>query len=860
MRALLAAMGALALAVATATPAQAQAPQSKAYITHSSGVVSTVDAQTDTVTGSIPVAPGAAKVVVSRDGARAYTLSASANSISVIDVATDSTVATIPVGTRPLALAVTPDGTTAYVAIPGTVAAPGFIQVVSLATGEVTATINVGVINGGAMTNGDSIGIAISADGTRAYVAGGALTSIDTATNTVIASMVPNMPPPVGGSAISSATNVVLSPDGSRAYVGMFTNYFFADTSYALSGGLSVVDTATLTQVTTIAMPGSVGAMAMTPDGSRGFATIDAIWVNEGIVQSWFPGRWVMVFDTRGNEVLGGYDLGASGQAWTLQNTGRDVAVAPDRSKIYVPIPRISSVAVIPVNGAPGRGAIAVTASPLGAAFVPDANASLVPYVVDAIDDAALETISNVGGTVFFAAPDRGPLGRTDSVLYNDRFGGFRPILANVTLSQVSSTTAGLSLDATTGVVTVAPGTEVGTQTLVYEMCDATEPTNCDQASVSVVVRLPYVINAVDDSTSSLAGRQAIASVLSNDTLNGAAATTSTVTMTQVAASHVGILFNSATGAVSIAAGTPVGLYTVEYQICETASLTNCDSAIATVNVIPVPLDAVDDAGTITRAGGTAVANVLANDRFNGAVATTASVALAQMASSNPGVSLNVVTGAVQVADGTAIGTYTLTYRICETASPANCDSANVTVAVTAYVVDAVNDAVRGSSKAAATLLASVLSNDTFGGRAATTAAVTLQQVSLTPANPLIQLDTNDGSIDLLGSTLSGIYTLVYRICETASPANCDTATATVDLSGSGGTTTTFKLTVKTNGNGTVTSNPAGQSFASGTAVTLTATPKPGSPWVGWSGACTGTATTCTVIMNQDKTVTANFR
>jgi len=42
--------------------------------------------------------------------------------------------------------------------------------------------------------------------------------------------------------------------------------------------------------------------------------------------------------------------------------------------------------------------------------------------------------------------------------------------------------------------------------------------------------------------------------------------------------------------------------------------------------------------------------------------------------------------------------------------------------------------------------------------------------------------------------------------------------------------------------------------------VTLTATPDVGQPWVGWGGACSGTATTCSLAMNSDKSVTANFR
>ncbi|MEZ5355109.1 MAG: hypothetical protein R2762_20935 [Bryobacteraceae bacterium] len=88
---------------------------------------------------------------------------------------------------------------------------------------------------------------------------------------------------------------------------------------------------------------------------------------------------------------------------------------------------------------------------------------------------------------------------------------------------------------------------------------------------------------------------------------------------------------------------------------------------------------------------------------------------------------------------------------------------------------------------------------------------------------------------------------------------------------GGGGSTSTFKLSVSRRGKGTVVSTPSGigcgltsggcsESFASGTAVTLTATPDPGSAWKGWSGACSGTAPTCTVTMTADQSVEANFK
>ncbi|MEK6851211.1 MAG: hypothetical protein AABY30_01590, partial [Candidatus Thermoplasmatota archaeon] len=48
--------------------------------------------------------------------------------------------------------------------------------------------------------------------------------------------------------------------------------------------------------------------------------------------------------------------------------------------------------------------------------------------------------------------------------------------------------------------------------------------------------------------------------------------------------------------------------------------------------------------------------------------------------------------------------------------------------------------------------------------------------------------------------------------------------------------------------------------FPRGTNVTLTATPDPGYEFVGWGGACTGSAPTCTLTMDSDKWVVAYFR
>ena len=98
------------------------------------------------------------------------------------------------------------------------------------------------------------------------------------------------------------------------------------------------------------------------------------------------------------------------------------------------------------------------------------------------------------------------------------------------------------------------------------------------------------------------------------------------------------------------------------------------------------------------------------------------------------------------------------------------------------------------------------------------------------------------------------------------------TGTCTVTMDAAKAVTATFEptpraLDVAVTGGGGVTSAPAGiscptacaASFGHGTDVTLTATPSPGSSFVGWGGACTGFAATCTVSMTAARSVTAEF-
>jgi uncharacterized repeat protein (TIGR02543 family) len=72
-------------------------------------------------------------------------------------------------------------------------------------------------------------------------------------------------------------------------------------------------------------------------------------------------------------------------------------------------------------------------------------------------------------------------------------------------------------------------------------------------------------------------------------------------------------------------------------------------------------------------------------------------------------------------------------------------------------------------------------------------------------------------------------------------------------------TQNTYTLAVTTSGQGSVAKVPDQATYASGSSVQLTATPSTGWSFSGWSGGTSGTANPLTIVMNDNKAVTATF-
>ncbi len=177
--------------------------------------------------------------------------------------------------------------------------------------------------------------------------------------------------------------------------------------------------------------------------------------------------------------------------------------------------------------------------------------------------------------------------------------------------------------------------------------------------------------------------------------------------------------------------------------------------------------------------GNSNVGNIFTNDTFNG---NAIDLSLVSVSVNNliPIPSTNVpyiepTTGIISVYPNTPAGSYTVTYTICEIANPTNCDSAVVTILVSASPIDAVNDGpfvITGNGGTTQ----SVLLNDSINGIALSPNLIFSSPILIPPS-----LSFNlDGTITVSPNILNGTYTVVYQICEMLNPTNCDTATATI--------------------------------------------------------------------------------
>jgi len=280
----------------------------------------------------------------------------------------------------------------------------------------------------------------------------------------------------------------------------------------------------------------------------------------------------------------------------------------------------------------------------------------------------------------------------------------------------------------------------------------------------------------------------------------------------------------------------------------------NTVTKTSVIKVNSTPIVAKDDTYTVTNGltGGT-TPSVLTNDSLNGNNnPSTSSVTLTWLTVPS-GLQTN-TDGTVRVPAGTASGTYTVTYRICEKLNSSNCDTATLTITVltpvTPTTIEANDDVATVSSTTGGTT-SSVLTNDKLNGVPnPSISSVTLTWNTATPTG--FTLNPN-GTITIAPNTPAGTYTISYKICAVASSTVCDTADIVVTVTGTT-TSTTTPTTIEANDDvATVSSTTGGTTSSVLTNDKLNGVPNPSvsSVTLTWN-----TATPTGFTLNPNGTIT----
>ncbi|SNR83226.1 gliding motility-associated C-terminal domain-containing protein, partial [Flavobacterium sp. ov086] len=175
------------------------------------------------------------------------------------------------------------------------------------------------------------------------------------------------------------------------------------------------------------------------------------------------------------------------------------------------------------------------------------------------------------------------------NVLPNDTIEGVVVTASDVIITTITPNEF-LQLNAD-GSVDILPNAPAGTLTMVYQICEADQTSNCDTATVTVTVISP--VDAVNDiytigcNTFGLAGN-----VLANDFIGATRASLELINFTLLSQTdnepktdpNITI---DASGNVMVSSLTPSGTYNYAYQICDKLNTDNCDTATITITVAP---------------------------------------------------------------------------------------------------------------------------------------------------------------------------------------------------------------------------------------------------------------------------------
>lgn len=450
------------------------------------------------------------------------------------------------------------------------------------------------------------------------------------------------------------------------------------------------------------------------------------------------------------------------------------------------------NLASVTVTGGPAGGSTTVNASTGAITYTPNTGftgTDSFTYKVcddDSACDTAVVTVTvnaAAGGNSILVVDDQysGFVNQTISgnVLDNDSDPDGDTLQAPTVLTPPASGT--LTGPDATGAFSYAPATDfIGNITFTYELCDDATPTPaCDTAGVTITVSASPNLapTAVDDEVNTLINQGVTIAVLDNDDDQDGTLVVGSLTIL-TGAQHGTATVNS--GRIDYTPGVDyVGSDSLTYQICDDGTPQLC--ADATVNITVSALTnqspmAVADT-FVVQPDDAALLDVLANDVDPDGALVAATLAISVMPTNGSAV---IVSGQIQYTPAAGYtGADSLTYQICDDGTPQACDTAQVTISVTAganIAPIAVDDA--AVVRAGQTVTIDVLSNDVDPDGSLVVA--TLRITGTAPASNAV---VSDGKIEYTAApTQTGSITFNYEICDDGNPQACDTAAVTVTI------------------------------------------------------------------------------
>ena len=451
------------------------------------------------------------------------------------------------------------------------------------------------------------------------------------------------------------------------------------------------------------------------------------------------------------------------------------------------------------------------------------------------------------------------------SVFSNDRMNG-KPIdIQKVIFSLLPQSTSTSFVITKDGNIIVPPQTPIGCYTLNYRICDNSQPSKdkrykpiCQTATVTIAILqlvttpttatsttvtatatptivTPTVITLSDDTytitttESSTTTATTVASVFTNDRLNGKPINIQKVIFSLLPQSSSNTFIITKDGNIIIPPHTPIGRYTLNYHICDNSQPSKdknhkpvCQTATVTIVVLqsvttpttttpttvtstttPTVITLSDDTYTITTTESTTttattVGSVFTNDRLNGKLIDIQKVIFSLLPQSIPTSFVITKDGNIIIPTHTSIGRYILNYRICDNSQPSKnknhkpvCQTATITIAILQSVTTPTTTSTTVTATTTPTVVTPtiiILSDDTYTvttTESTTTTATTVGSVfnndhlngkpidiqrvifSLLPqSTPTSFVITKEGNIIVPTQTPIGHYTLNYSICD----------------------------------------------------------------------------------------------